>query len=372
MSGQSRNLPGLLEQAEAAYRDAAEQFLPVTAEMLTRRAGHFASGVRLGFAEPQALRRLHVLTGGLWDVSSLSALLPRVLDGALSLMGADFGNVQLRDPVTGSLRIVTESGFDTKFLDYFGVVEDDHSAFARAARTGAQVVITDVTVDPGFVPHLEIAAASGFRALQSTPLADYAGRLAGVISTHFRRPYRPASLDLRIMELYADFAGQAIAGQLSLPGGDLVDPVGRAMISALLGPGDVQVSREDKLSEFAGYVVNRLFSVGLSLDSAHSIVGEGPAGDRIAAATREVDRIIREIRTTMFSLSADPAPLQNERAARTARALQAAALDAVALLEQRADLLRRPGRMDYPAEVKRWRAFAEQAEQMARRWEQRP
>jgi len=28
--------------------------------------------------------------------------------------------------------------------------------------------------------------------------------------------------------------------------------------------------------------------------------------------------------------------------------------------------------MDYPAEIKRWRAFADQAEQMARRWEQRP
>jgi hypothetical protein len=28
--------------------------------------------------------------------------------------------------------------------------------------------------------------------------------------------------------------------------------------------------------------------------------------------------------------------------------------------------------MDYPAEIKRWRAFADQAEQMARRWEQSP
>jgi hypothetical protein len=57
---------------------------------------------------------------------------------------------------------------------------------------------------------------------------------------------------------------------------------------------------------------------------------------------------------------------------RAARALQASAADYAALLEQRASLTRRPGRMDYPTEVKRWQAFADQAGQMAKRWEQSP
>ena len=58
--------------------------------------------------------------------------------------------------------------------------------------------------------------------------------------------------------------------------------------------------------------------------------------------------------------------------ARTARAMQANALNAAALLEQQADLARPPTPLDYPAEIKRWRAFADRAEQMARRWEPRP
>ena len=66
------------------------------------------------------------------------------------------------------------------------------------------------------------------------------------------------------------------------------------------------------------------------------------------------------------------APLQQEHMARTARVLQASATDYATLLEQKAGLSRPPRRMDYPAEIKRWRAFADQAEQMARRWEQRP
>lgn len=86
------------------------------------------------------------------------------------------------------------------------------------------------------------------------------------------------------------------------------------------------------MPEFAGYVVNRLFSIGLRLESARSIVGNGPAGDRIAAATDELDRVIRDVRTAMFGHVADhPAVL-----------------------------------------TKRWRALADQAEQMARRRERPP
>jgi hypothetical protein len=51
------------------------------------------------------------------------------------------------------------------------------------------------------------------------------------------------------MELYADFAGQAIAGYLGVLGdGGLGDPVGRAMISALLDPGEGEVSNVIALS----------------------------------------------------------------------------------------------------------------------------
>jgi hypothetical protein len=172
------------------------------------------------------------------------------------------------------------------------------------------------------------------------------------------------------------------------------------------GPGDGRASHErgpageaahpdDAMTHFAEFIVNRLFSVGLSLDSAHSIIGKGPAGDRVAVAADEVDRLIREIRDYVFgegtqgtqvgppqisepddrqrsSQTADRVTLMHERMARAARALQASAAHYATLLERRADLARQPGRLDYPAEIKRWRAFAGQAGQMAERWEQSP
>jgi hypothetical protein len=468
-AGQSQNLPGPLAQAEAAYCDAAGQW-PVTGALIARRVRHFAADARLGRDAPQAIRRLREVTVGLPDAPSLSAMLPMVLDGALVLAGADFGTIQLLDPATGTLRVVTQSGFDAGFLDYLAAVNDGSSAWERVARDGVQTVIADAAADPGFAPHRGIAAASGFRAVQCTPLADPAGRLVGVVSAYFRRAYRPPGLDLQVMVLFADVAGEAIAGLLGAPGeAGLGDPAGRAVIpapldpgggpgpgvTALPGPGPAcgAASSGEAMPQFAGYVVNRLFSVGLSLESARSIVGPGPAGDRVAAATAEVDRMIRDIRTVVFGLAAGrgndapdrwPGPpgggtgellarvvrgisevgvllraaaevregaarrpvtealgrlddlarevrrhvlagsarhraaIADQRAAltvrmaHTARAVQATAADAAALLERQADLAGPPGRMDYRTEIKRWRAFAEQAGQMAARWEQPP
>ncbi len=248
-----------------------------------RRVGHFSSFIRYSLDEPEVMQRMHRAAGELRDCSRLETLLPKVLDGALSLTGADFGNVQLLDPVSGALTIVTESGFCSEFTDYFAAVDDDHSACGRAARNRAQTVIADVATDPAFAPHREIAAAAGFRAVQSTPLADSSGRLVGIVSTHFRCPGQPSARDLRILELFGDLAGEAVARQLGPAPPETLAPPQTALAAA------------------ADEIVHRLFSAGLSLASAQCCIGHGAAGDRIAAAIDELDRAIRDIRTAVFA-----------------------------------------------------------------------
>ena len=66
------------------------------------------------------------------------------------------------------------------------------------------------------------------------------GHLIGMVSTHCQCPHRPSDRDLRIMELYADFAGEALAAHLGRPSGNgPADPVGRALVTALLDPAHV-------------------------------------------------------------------------------------------------------------------------------------
>jgi len=156
-----QNLPEPLAWAQAAYHDRTARLAPASADRLARRMQHFASSVQFVLDDPDAARRLHALTKDLRTVPRLGTPLPQVLQGAMALVGGDFGNIQIVDPATGSLRLITQAGFGPEFLDYFAVVEDVHSTCRRAARQGAQTAVADVRADPGFTPRREIAAAAG-------------------------------------------------------------------------------------------------------------------------------------------------------------------------------------------------------------------
>lgn len=154
-------------------------------------------------------------------------------------MHAGFGNIQLLDPASGSLCVVTQSGFSAEFLEYFAVVKDGHSACGRAAQACAQAVIADVTTDAGFAPHRQIAATSGFRAVQSTRWSITRAAWSAWWATHFPQPHRPPERDLQITSLFGDFAAEAVSRLLGIPaGGGAADTVGRAVLAALLDLGD--------------------------------------------------------------------------------------------------------------------------------------
>ena len=204
-----------LEHTEAALRRSAARLRACGQEDRARRAERSAARARFDLDEPLVARQLYAAAARLRHTPRVEPLASQVLEKMLSLAGADRGNVQLADPASGALRIIAQHGFGAEFLDHFAVVDDDRSACGRAASHGAQLVITDVTTDPGFGPHRQIAAASGFRAVQSTPLTDQAGRVIGVVSTHYPRPYAPPARDMRIISRYADLAGQVLASRLS-------------------------------------------------------------------------------------------------------------------------------------------------------------
>ena len=164
---------------------------------------------------PQAVQVLQETLRDSSAAPTLGALLEEVLDFALTLLHAERGNVQLADPATGELRIAAQRGFGPEFMEYFAAVTDDGSACGRAARQHAQVVISDVTTDPGFAPHQEIALASGFRAVQSTPLVNRAGHLVGMLSTHYPRPTTPAREDLQIVSRFGTLVGENLSTLLN-------------------------------------------------------------------------------------------------------------------------------------------------------------
>src|SRR5215472_7451572 len=210
-SGTGRSVQMVLEDAETTFRKTASRLRHCGREDQARRAERFAAWARFDRDEPAVAHRLYLAAASLRRIRRLGPLADQALEKVLSLARAERGNVQLADPSSGALRIIAQHGFDEEFLDHFAAVDDDRSACGRAARRAAQLVISDVITDPGFEPHREVAAASGFRAVQSTPLVDKAGRVVGVVSTHYPRPYAPPARDMLIISRYADLIAQILA-----------------------------------------------------------------------------------------------------------------------------------------------------------------
>ncbi len=138
------------------------------------------------------------------------------IDEAMRMHGAQFGNLQIYDPETESLRIIAHRNFEAPFLEHFAIVgANDNSACARCLADGARVIIEDVAVEPSFRPHMSIALESGFRAVQSTPLHDHSGRVMAVLSTHFAVPRQFTREECAELDLCATRTALAMARHLS-------------------------------------------------------------------------------------------------------------------------------------------------------------
>lgn len=147
----------------------------------------------------------------------LRELCTQLLEAAMHQGRATRGNVQLVDSAAGGLLIVSHSGFDEEFLQYFSLVTDDGTACGRAAKRVSQVLIDDVRLDESFAPHRAIARSSGFLGVQSTPLIGTSGALVGMVSTHYAEPHLPPTEALATLTEIGRAYGSVISGLLENP-----------------------------------------------------------------------------------------------------------------------------------------------------------
>jgi len=300
----SRNLSGPLERVTAACR--AAESCPLRPVPEAGRVDQLAAYIDLALDEPTAVRKVRDAVAELAEASHLHTVLPRAVETATALMGAEFGNIQVVDPRDGSLVLVTQSGFGTGFLDHFAVVSDDGSVCGQAARQSAQAVVTDVRDDSALAQHQKVFRTAGVRAVQSTPLVDHAGRLIGMISTHAAQPGRPSDRDLRLMELYAGLVGEVVARHL---GG--ASYVTDGLTGSPLGaPAWAERSSIEPLTrQILSDTINRIFSAGLRFAGTLPLFTEdGLAARRVQAGIDELDETIHAIQRAALDLSTSHGP----------------------------------------------------------------
>lgn len=145
----------------------------------------------------------------------LRLLLKQILDAAIELQGADFGDVQIYDPDARTLRIVAHRGVGRDFLDHFACVSiEDGSACATALKLGARMVVEDVTTCSSDLQHREVAARTGYRAMNCTPLMESGSTTPlGMLTTLFREPCRPDEARLRLLDILAAHAAALVSSR---------------------------------------------------------------------------------------------------------------------------------------------------------------
>ncbi len=164
-------------------------------------------------ADLEAMTRLQQLGALFVKDGNLTPVLTEIVDAAIAISGADFGNIQLLDAQSSQLRIVAQRGFPQWWLDYWSKVSKGQGTCGTALEHLERVIIEDVERSPVFAgtPALEIQLKAGVRAVQSTPLLSRSGMPLGMFSTHYKTPQRPDSHTLALLDLLARQAADIIA-----------------------------------------------------------------------------------------------------------------------------------------------------------------
>jgi PAS domain S-box-containing protein len=152
-----------------------------------------------------AMERLHRVSMRFFDEEGLHGVLDEILEAAIAITEADFGNIQVLDARSSDLEIVAARGFPPWWIEYWNRAGKGQGSCGTALRRNERVIVEDVAESPIFNTSdaLGIQLRAGVRAVQSTPLVDRSGMLLGMISTHYTRPHRPSERALRLLDLLA-------------------------------------------------------------------------------------------------------------------------------------------------------------------------
>ena len=224
------------------------------------------------------------VTSALLNETGRMDKLRRVAELARQVPGADTAVVLLVDE-DDRLRVVAVDGLPED--DLLGTaLETRDSPLGEVLGGRGSVPLPDVHGDPG-LPR-ELAGPDG--SLLLVPLRT-ALTLSGVLAVGWSAASERAFLDtdVRLVEAYADQA--ALAMQVAQARDD------RSRLA-------VFEDRDRIGRDLHDLVIQRLFAIGLTLEGAARLAVRPEAAQRISTAVDDIDTTIKDIRRTIFELSA--------------------------------------------------------------------
>lgn len=163
-------------------------------------------------AQVAAMERLQELSTLLVSDEAPEAVYDAIVTAAADLMGSECASIQMLD-AAGDLRLLAHRGYDARSAAYWQTVNaSSKSTCGIALMTGTRVVEPDVENSglPADSGDLQSYRWTGMRALQTTPLLSRSGKPLGMLSTHWKRPHTPSTRELKLFDVLARQAADAI------------------------------------------------------------------------------------------------------------------------------------------------------------------
>ncbi len=206
----------IISHDETRQFDAEDHRLMTSLGRFAEHAYQLLSQERLA-NELAATKRLQEISSELLGERQVEGLYQKIVDAAASIMHSDFASMQIYRPERGELWLLANRGFSPEAANFWQrVTPKSATSCGIALGTDQRAIIADTEEDALVIgDDLEMCCRAGVRAMQSTPLRSRGGAILGMISTHWRRPYRPQEQELYHLDILARQAADLIERSLA-------------------------------------------------------------------------------------------------------------------------------------------------------------
>ncbi len=168
------------------------------------------------------MKLLQNISKELLSEDNIQGLYERFMDTVMGIMNSDFASMQMLyidENGRKKLRFLAHRNFNNYAADAWEWVYSDSSytSCGEALRKEKRVIVPDVE-ECEFLKgtkDLEVYRLTGSCASQSTPLFSRDGKMLGMISTHWKKPYHPSKHELSLLDVVARQAADLIERKLA-------------------------------------------------------------------------------------------------------------------------------------------------------------
>ncbi len=149
--------------------------------------------------------------------NNFKSVLKSIVNAAIAITSANFGDIELLDAAQGKLEVVTKVGLPDGWAEFLNQAALDRRVCRKLNKYQRHVVVEDIeTTAASFSSHkLKAHRDAGIRAIITTPLVSRDGRIIGAFSTYYPVPHKPDDRTLAFLDLLARQAADIVDRQLS-------------------------------------------------------------------------------------------------------------------------------------------------------------